>query len=122
VKDWQEYLKALINSYAEIFFLEGYFAGVFLCLVTFVNPNVGLAGLICVLAAYLFALFIGVHKEFLQSGFYTYNPLLVGLSIGYLFKLNCLTVFFIASAGILTFIATYSLYNVSVFGSAFVHE
>ncbi len=107
-----KYLKAVLNSYAEIFFLQGYLPGLAFFLCTFINPNIGIAGLICVLTAYLFALFLGMKDDFLSSGFYTYNPLLVGLSIGYLFKLDFLTVFFIATAGILTFIVTYSLANI----------
>jgi urea transporter len=44
--------------------------------------------MVAVLAAYGFARFIGMGAAFLESGFYTYNPLLVGLSLGYLFKLT----------------------------------
>ncbi len=103
------YARSIINSYGEIFFLKGPVAGIFLGIISFFNPNIGLCGLLCVISAYLFALFIGFHKEFLESGFYTYNPLLVGLSIGYLFKIQAITIFFIASSGVLTFVLTYSL-------------
>ena len=40
---------------------------------------------------------------------YIYNPLLVGLSLGYLFKVNLLSLFFFSIAGILTFLLTYTL-------------
>ncbi len=103
------YARSIINSYGEIFFLKGYLPGILLGIISFFNPNIGLCGLICVISAYLFALFIGFHREFLESGFYTYNPLLVGLSIGYLFKIQPVTIFFIASSGVLTFVLTYSL-------------
>ncbi|HDD35330.1 MAG TPA: peptidase M23, partial [Candidatus Desulfofervidus auxilii] len=109
---YRKYIKAIINSYSEIIFLEGYFPGGILFLSTLINPNVGLAGLVCVLSSYVFALAIGMHKEFLKSGFYTYNPLLVGLSIGYLFKLNLLTTFFTITAGILAFVTTLALFNI----------
>ncbi|MCD6319114.1 MAG: urea transporter, partial [Candidatus Desulfofervidaceae bacterium] len=108
----KEYIKAIINSYSEIFFLHGYLPGIVLLLSTLINPNVGLSGIICVLSAYIFARFIGMNKDFLNSGFYTYNPLLVGLSIGYLFKLNFLTIFFIATAGVLAFVITFTLFNI----------
>ncbi len=105
------YLKAIINSYADVLFLKGLLPGGVLFLITFFNPNIALSGLICIISAYFFALFLGFKEEFLRSGFFTYNPLLVGLSIGYLFKLNWLTIVFIINAGVLCFIVTYALHN-----------
>jgi urea transporter len=111
------HLKAIYNSYAEIFFLNDYKIGAVLFLVTLINPNLGIAGLIAVLSAYLFARYLNMGEEFLTSGFYTYNPLLVGLSIGYLFKIDILTVFVTIVAGILTFI--FSVINYSIFSYYF---
>ncbi|MBF0226581.1 MAG: urea transporter [Desulfobacterales bacterium] len=105
-------LKILFNSYAELFFLNGYQKGIVIFIVSLINPNVSFAGFISVLAAYLFARFIQFEKEFLKSGFYTYNALLVGLSIGYLFKVTFLTVFFVVTSSILTFIITLALNNI----------
>lgn len=106
------HLKAIFNSYSEIFFLRGVAPGVGLFLMTLLNPNVALAGLIAVLSAYLFATAIRMDREFLKSGFYTYNPLLVGLSIGYLFQVTPLTLFFLVSAGVLAFVLTTMLYSI----------
>ena len=103
--------KAILNSYSEIFFLENYIAGGILLLCTFLNPNIGLSGIIAVLSAYLFARFLNMGEAFLSSGFYTYNPLLVGLSIGYIFKITPLTVFFTITAGITTFVFSVMLYS-----------
>ncbi len=66
---------AIIRSYGEIFFIKGTWQGLFLAFVSFVNPNVGFGGLIAVLSSYLFARFIGMKEEFLETGFYTYNPI-----------------------------------------------
>ncbi len=106
------YLRTVANSYSEIFFFENHLLGLLLLGATFLNPNIGLSGLLCVLAAYEFARFLGVKKIFRGSGFYTYNPLLVGLSIGYLFKLTPFTAFLVIAAGIMTFIVTLSLANI----------
>ncbi|WP_187648388.1 urea transporter [Nitrosophilus labii] len=43
--------------------------------------------------------------------FYIYNPLLVGMSIGFLFKLSLVTVFLIAVASVLTFLVTIVLHT-----------
>lgn len=108
----REHLKAIFHSYAEIFFLKGMRTGALLFIMTLINPNVAVAGIIAVVSAYLFARFINMDREFLKSGFYTYNPLLVGLSIGYLFQITPLTIFFIVVAGISAFVLTVMLFNI----------
>ncbi len=102
----EQHFKTFFNSYSEIFFLQSPIAGVLLFLVTLTNLNVGIAGIVSVLAAYLFARLIGMSDAFLSSGFFTYNALLVGLSIGYLFALSPLSLFFVVTAGIFTFVLT----------------
>ncbi len=92
--------------------MRGWQLGLLVLAVTLLNPNVAGAGLVAVLAAYLFARFIHMDAAFLDSGFYTYNPLLVGLSIGYLFRLSPLTVFFVVVAGVSAFVLTHMLYSI----------
>ena len=108
---WQRF-NSVLNSYSEIFFLKNRIVGVLLFVLTFINPNVALGGIIAVFAAYLFARFINMGEKFLESGFYTYNALLVGLSIGYLFKLTWLTLFFVVTSSILTYVITVVMQDV----------
>ncbi|WP_457624565.1 urea transporter [Persephonella sp.] len=108
----KNHIKAVLNSYSEIFFIENYIAGGILLLATFINPNLGIAGIIALVSAYMFAKFLNMEKTFLSTGFYTYNPLLVGLSIGYLFKITPLTVFFTITAGITTLVFSIMLYSI----------
>ena len=102
-------LKALVRCYPEIFFLRGSLLGTILFVITFVNPKVALAGVLSVGSAYGFARFLHMEREFMGSGFYSYNPLLVGLSLGYLFELTPLTIFFILSSGLVTFMLTITM-------------
>ncbi len=104
-----ERFRALFHSYSEIFFLQSSMAGVLMAAITFINPNVGIAGIVSVAAAYAFARFIGMSRTFLNTGFYTYNALLVGLSIGYLFVLSPLSLFFIVTAGIFSYLLSVML-------------
>ena len=106
------HLEAILNSYAEVFFLRNRWVGLAFLLATFLQPSSGAAGLLAVLAAYALARFMGTAELFLTSGFYTYNPLLVGLSIGYLFRLTPLTVLLVALAGMAAFILTLALAHV----------
>ncbi len=108
----KQHLKAIFNSYSEIFFVQSVRVGILLFAITLVNPYLALAGLISVGAAYLFARFIHMGEAFLNSGFYTYNPLLVGLAIGYLFKITAITIFFLVTCGILTVVVTIVMQNI----------
>lgn len=112
VKKFRRMSATIFHSYSEIFFLRSSAAGFLFLLITFFNPNVAISGLITVAAAYVFARFIHMGDSFLNTGFYTYNPLLVGLSIGYLFKLSFLTLFFLVAMGIFTYIISVILYYV----------
>lgn len=112
MKNYKEFTKSIIGSYAGIFFVDKYFVGIILLILSFINPNIGISGLLCVISSYIFAKFLGMHEQFLSSGFYTYNPLLVGLSIGYLFKFNLLTLLLVSISGVITFLITFSLANV----------
>ena len=105
-------LRAIFSSYAEIFFLPGGAVGAVILAVTLTNPGIALAGIISVLAAYGFARLVRMEKAFLQSGYYTYNPLLVGLSLGHLFQFGGLSVFFMVCAGVFTFLVTVFTANV----------
>ncbi|MEI6557705.1 MAG: urea transporter [Rhodospirillaceae bacterium] len=105
----RSYGDAILCSYSEVFFLRGRSVGAMVMAITFLNPNAAIAGLVAVMAAYAFARFIAIDRGFLASGFYTYNALLVGLAIGYLFKVTALTLAFVVVAGILAFVATLTL-------------
>ena len=104
-------LLSLLNSYSEIFFIKDPYVGAFVLLTTFLYPSVGLMGLISLVSAYMVAHFLGMRKEFLESGFYTYNALLVGLSVGYLFKFGFLTALVSAVGGVLTLFLSVFLSN-----------
>ena len=95
----KQHVNAVFHGYSEIFFLNSYGLGLMIFAITLINPNVALAGIISVTAAYLFARLVDMDQQFLKLGFYTYNPLLVGLSIGYLFKLTPLMLLFLATSG-----------------------
>ena len=102
----------LLRSYSAVLFNSNLWGGALLLLLTFINPNLGFGGLVSLLSAYIFARLIGFKEDFLRLDYYIYNPLLVGLSLGYLFKLSLLSLLFLATAGILTFLFTYTLSSI----------
>jgi urea transporter/murein DD-endopeptidase MepM/ murein hydrolase activator NlpD len=106
--NWYKQLGLMTNpicdAYAGIFFLNGKINGLLILLVTLINPNTAVCGLLAVFIAYLFAIFIGLKNSFFASGYYIYNSLLVGFSIGYLFEISMFVIFLISVGAVLTFL------------------
>lgn len=102
----------ILKSYSGIFFLPNPRVGLILFLLALIDPNIGLSGLLAVVSTFLFAKFLGFQKTFISLDYYIYNPLLVGLGIGFLFKLSPLTGILIVIASILTFLLTFTLSNI----------
>ncbi|QJA06732.1 peptidoglycan DD-metalloendopeptidase family protein [Thermosulfurimonas marina] len=111
MRDFRHIPRSILNSYAGVLFLSHPGAGLLILLLTLIYPNLGFSALACALAAYGFARILGLKEEFLRLDFYIYNPLLVGLSIGYYFKLCLLSLVFLVLMGIFTFVLTYTLYS-----------
>ena len=102
-------VKTLLHSYSELLFLESTGLGAVLFVVSWLMPQAGLSGLIAVLTAYAVARLLGMGQQFLASGFYTYNPLLVGIGIGISLKFSWLMIVFVVSASVITTILTITM-------------
>jgi len=101
--------KAAIKPFSALLFLENnIYISLFLLFLTFLNPNVAIGGLIAIAASIIFSEIISFREDYLASGFFIYNSLLVGMSIGYISKITFLTIILITLASILTFIISYS--------------
>ena len=96
-------LYAVFASFPEIFFIHNLWIGLAFFAVTMVNPGIGGAGLVAVMSAFIFARFLKMDREFLRSGMFTYNTLLVGLALGHKLQFTALSCILFATAGILTF-------------------
>jgi urea transporter len=104
--------QGIVRSYAEIFFLSRAAVGFVLVVGTLLNWRIGAAGLLAVAAAYGFARLIRMDARALQSGYYTYNPLLVGLSLGATLPWSWSAALLIAAGGVLTFLLTSAIVHV----------
>ncbi|MCE9607493.1 MAG: urea transporter, partial [Planctomycetia bacterium] len=100
------FLDGVLVSYAEVFFLSKSAVGLVLVVGTLLNWRVGAAGLLAVAAAYTFARLAHMDPRTLQAGYYTYNPLLVGLSLGATLAWSWLTAVVIVVAGVMAFMLT----------------
>ncbi|MCE1200307.1 MAG: urea transporter, partial [Marinilabiliales bacterium] len=110
-KSWiiEEFLPALLNSYAVIFFLKNRWLAVGLMLLTFINFYGGLSGLIAVTASILLAYNLGFDKEQIRSGVYGFNSLLLGLGMGTFFDPGAVYFFLLLLGLLLTLILSVTL-------------
>jgi len=97
------FVRSIFVSYSEMLFMQRAWPGVLMLAATFTMPSVGVCGLVSVAAAYLYARFIGMGGSFLESGFFTYNALLVGLGLGRLFEVTPLSLLLAVIVGVMTF-------------------
>ena len=109
---FRKFAEPILKAYSGIFFLPNVKVGLILFLLTLIDPNIGLSGLLAVISTFAFAKFLGFQKNLISLDYYIYNPLLVGLGIGFLFKLSPLTGILIVIASVLTFLLTFTLSNI----------
>jgi len=103
------FLGGVVRAYAEVFFLSRTMVGLVLLVGTLLNWDVGASGLIAVAGACGFAKLTKLDSRTLAAGYYTYNPLLVGLSMGAVLSLTWMSAVLIAVAGVLTYLLTAAL-------------
>jgi len=111
------------RHYAAVLFCDNPAVGIVVLAITYSVPNIGSAGLLAALSAYLFARRLGFTTQFLatlQNGCktatqqqepYIYNSLLVGLSLGSIYQLNGQLIALIIVSAISTVFVTQFLAN-----------
>ena len=92
----------LCRSGSEVLFLPSGRLGLLIVLVALAQPAAGLTGLVALLASWGLGAFLRLERKIAEHGFYTYNPLLVGLSVGYHVQLSPAVLLLAAIAGGLT--------------------
>ncbi len=108
-------VKQLLGSYSYLALVRNPIFGIILLAVTFINPTSALLALLSFIASFILGKYIGISDRQLECGLYTYNSLLIGLLMGYLFKLTFLSCVFTIMASFLTLMLSYSLYNLFLY-------
>lgn len=85
VKYWRD---TILNSYAQIFFSLNKTLAIIIILVTFISPFLGICGLFAVVLTNLLAKLFHFNNTLIREGMYGFNALLLGLVLGFEFKLN----------------------------------
>lgn len=82
------FFKAVLNSYAVLFFSNNTLFAFLLMVVSFFNPYAGLTGLLAVLIALALSHFTGLNKNSIQKGTYSYNALIIGIGLGTVYNFS----------------------------------
>jgi len=96
------FFDSIFYSYAQIFFSNRKWFGIIAMLISFVDPKVGIMGLLGVVLSNAYAFYLKFDKEKIRNGFYGFNGILIGAAIAYFFQL---TPFIIAIAVVFIFLA-----------------
>jgi len=101
----------LLYSYSMLLFMRSKWLGFFLFCTTLFNPNLAFSGIISWMTTLIFARLIGIHQQNLVHSIYTYNSLIVGFSIGFLFKISFLSILLTVGTSVLTVMLSYALFS-----------
>ncbi|WP_456488832.1 urea transporter [Caminibacter pacificus] len=104
-----EKIKLFFKPYSAIIFLNYWWVGVFLFILSFLLPSVGFYAIISIVSTIAFAEIIGIRDEYLKYGFYLYNSLLVGMGVGYFFDISSAAIILTILLSIITFLFSFSL-------------
>lgn len=102
-------LPATLNSYSVIFFFNNKLLATLLLLVSFINFFAGLSGLLAVLLTVLIADSMGLDKQQLKKGLFSFNALLTGIGMGTFFDPSLVFFTLLALAALLTLILSVTL-------------
>lgn len=104
--------KAILKSYAQVFFSESKLFAVILLLVSFMDWWTGVCGLTAIIIAIGLAKIFEYDETTIQKGLFSFNSLLVGLGIGTYFSPGLEVLFLLVIGSALAFFVTVILMGV----------
>ncbi len=110
--DIKLFLKAIPNSYGQVFFSDHRFFALILIVVTFFDLYAGLLGLLSVITTNLVGFLLGFDRKTISKGVFGFNSLLVGLGLGIYFEPNFHLILVIIMGSILTLLIAVTLQGV----------
>ncbi|MEW5846458.1 MAG: urea transporter [Bacteroidota bacterium] len=102
INDLDTILKGFVRSYSQIFFSSNQYFAILLLIITFIDPSIGIAGLVSALVAVLTSYLIKLDRETIAMGMYGFNALLVGFGLGFYYDVSITLLLLAAIAGFFT--------------------
>ncbi|MGN6180074.1 MAG: urea transporter [Mucilaginibacter sp.] len=103
-------IRAVINSYAILFFSQNKVLGFILLATSFFNPQAGASGLACTFIALACASLSGYYKQDIEKGLFSFNALLFGIGFGTFYHINSAFFIWLLIGCLVCVIITRSLY------------
>ena len=110
--DIKLFLKAIPNSYGQVFFSDQRLFALILMVVSFFDLYAGLFGLLSVITTNLAGFLLGFDKNIISKGVFGFNSLLVGLGLGIYFEPGLHMLLIIIMGAILTLLISVTLQGV----------
>ena len=85
------FLKSILLSYSQILFSNRVWFGAIALLSTFIYPQLGAAGLVGVILTNTIAYILKYDKKTIESGYFGFNGILLGIAIAFYIKLSLFT-------------------------------
>jgi len=110
--DIKLFLRAIPNSYGQVFFSDQRLFALILLVITFFDLYAGLMGLLSVITTNLVGFLLGFDRKVISKGVFGFNSLLVGLGLGIYYQPDLRLLMLIIMAAILTLLIAVSLQGV----------
>ena len=107
--DIKLFLRAIPNSYGQVFFSDHRIFALILLVITFFDLYAGMMGLLSVLTTNLVGFALGFDRKVIAKGVFGFNSLLVGLGLGIYYQPDLQLILLIVMAAILTLLIAVSL-------------
>ncbi|MEJ2006196.1 MAG: urea transporter, partial [Cyclobacteriaceae bacterium] len=88
IRELRFWTGSTLNSYSQVFFSSYTWFGAILLIMSFLEPSLGLSGLLIVILTNLLAAWFGFDRSLIRRGDYGFNALLTGLGLGAYYELN----------------------------------
>jgi urea transporter len=108
----KNFFNSLLISFSYLTLIRNPVFGLIILAFIFTNPASGIFSLAAFISALLFGRFIGLSRENMVNGLFTYNSILTGLLIGYLFQLSFLSIVLTAIISSFTVLVSFVQYSV----------
>lgn len=99
-------MDGFLNSYSQIFFSNNKLFAIALILISFFDVGAGISGIISIVTAQVTILMFNFNREYLKTGGYTYNVLMVGIALGIIYEFSISSVIILVIISILTLLLT----------------
>lgn len=99
---WNIFTQAYINSYSQLFFSDNKIFAYLILFSSFIDPYAGASGALAIISSICFSYWIGLERNSIKYGIYSFNALMAGLVLGITYSWSWQFFIIVICASILT--------------------